>query len=186
MINATDIRKGMIIRHDGEIYDVVDVQHITPGNWRAMVQAKMRNVKTGSTTEYRFRSSERVEPIHTEQRQMEFLYRSGSNFVFMDMTSYEELVLQPETVGNSVQFMLSNASVLVNYVDGSPVAVQLPTTVDLKVVETEPSLRGATVTNQFKPAKLETGLVVQVPAFVEVNETIRVDTRSGEYVERVK
>lgn len=186
MLNATEIRKGMIIKHQDEIYEVLDVQHITPGNWRAMVQTKLRNVKTGSATEYRFRSNDRVEQVLTELKPMEFLYVSGTNFVFMDMTSYEELHLPAEVVGNAVQFMLPNTSVMISYLDGNPVGVQLPTTVDLKVVETEPPLRGATITNQFKPAKLETGLVVQVPSFVERNEIIRVDTRSGEYVERVK
>jgi elongation factor P len=186
MINATDIRKGMIIRREDGIYEVLDVQHVTPGNWRAMVQSKLRNLKTGSTSEQRFRSNDRVEQVVTELKPMEFLYAVGGNFVFMDMTSYEELHLSSEVVGESAKFMLSTTNVMISYVDGKPVGVQLPTTVDLKVIETEPLLRGATVTNQFKPAKLETGLVVQVPSFVERNETIRVDTRSGDYVGRVK
>ncbi len=186
MLNATEIRKGMIIRHADGIYEVLDVQHVTPGNWRAMVQTKMRNLKTGSATEYRFRSSDRVEQVVTELKPMEFLYTAGENYVFMDMTSYEELHLPSEVVGDAVKFMLTNTNVMISYVDGKPVGVQLPTTVDLRVVETEPVLRGATITNQFKPAKLETGLVVQVPSFVERDELIRVDTRSGDYVERVK
>lgn len=186
MINATEIKKGIIIKLDNELYEVVNYQHITPGNWRAMVQSKLRNIKTNSTKEQRFRSTDRIEVINVEQVPAEFLYKQGNDYIFMNHTNYEEITLTQEILGDAVAYFTSNLELLINYYEGAPVGVQLPMTVDLKVTQTAPPLKTATITNVHKPATLENGLVVPVPSFVETGETIRIDTRDGHYVERVK
>ncbi|MFH1231559.1 MAG: elongation factor P [Planctomycetota bacterium] len=185
-INATELKKGMTIKFQGELYEVTDYDHITPGNWRAMMQVKMRNIKTNSTFEYRFRSSDRVEQMAIEQLPVEYLYQKGSLIVFMNTENYEEVSVPAEFVGNKIKYFSSNLPVMLIYCDGSLINVQLPVTVDLKIIETDPPLKTATITNVFKSATLETGLVVQVPAFVEKGEIIRIDTRDNSYVERVK
>ena len=186
MINATEIKKGIIIKFDNELYEVVDYQHVTPGNWRAMVQTKLRNIKTNNVKEHRFRSSDRMEVITIEQVPVEFLYQKGEEYVFMNQTNYEEITLSQEVLSESAVYLRPNLEVLLNYYDGAPVGIQLPVTVDLKIIETAPPLKTATITNVYKPATCENGLVVPVPPFVETGETIRVDTRDGHYVERVK
>jgi len=185
-INATEIKKGMTIKFNNELYEVLDYDHITPGNWRAMIQVKMRNIKTNSTLEYRFRSSDRVEQMPIEQLPAAYSYQKGSSLVFMNTENYEEVSVPAEFVGDKIKYFSSNQSVMLIYCDSSLINVQLPVTVDLKIIETDPPLKTATITNVFKPATLETGLVVQVPAFVESGEIIRIDTRDGSYVERVK
>lgn len=186
VINATEIKKGMTIKFNNELYEVLDYDHITPGNWRAMIQAKMRNIKTNSTLEYRFRSSERVEQMAIEQLQVEYMYQKGSSIVFMNTENYEEVSVPEKIVGDKAKYFSSNLSVILIYCDGFLINIQLPVTVDLKIIETDPPLKSATITNVFKAATLETGLVIQVPAFVEQGEIIRIDTRDNSYVERVK
>jgi elongation factor P len=185
-INTTEIKKGMTIKFNNELYEVLDYDHVTPGNWRGMVQVKMRNIKTNSTIEYRFRTSERVEQMPMEQLPAEYLYQKGPSHIFMNSENYEEVSIPTEFIQDKIKYFASNQSVMLIYCDGSLINVQLPVTVDLKIVETDPPLKTATITNVSKPATLETGLVVQVPAFIEQGETIRIDTRDGSYVERVK
>jgi elongation factor P len=186
MIQATQIRPGMVILFEKELYRVLSVHHVTPGNWRGMVQTKLRNLKTGSNYEHRFRSEDRVEQGNLEQHEMEYLYASGDEYVFMNTETYDQVHLHPEVLGDAVYYLTPNCRLQVDFHDGNPVAIELPLTVDLKVVETEPGLKGATVTNQMKPAKTETGLIVQVPPFIDVGEKIRVDTSDGKYLERAK
>ncbi|MCE9584422.1 MAG: elongation factor P [Planctomycetes bacterium] len=186
MINVTELRKGMIFRWEGDLYRVSETQHVTPGNWRGMVQCKMKSIKTGSTKQQRFGTGEKVETVGSEAREMEFLYESGGSYFFMDPNSYEETGVPAEMMEEQKGFLLPNTNCQMQYIDGVLVGVDLPTTVNLRVTESEPALRGATVTNQSKAATLETGVTIRVPPFVDKGELIKVDTRTGEYVERVK
>ena len=184
MISATDIRKGIVVKIDNQLYTVTDVMHITPGNWRAIIQCKLKNLKTGSTLEKRFSSGDKIEDVYIEQADMEYLYSDGNSVVLMNHENYEQLQLYKELIGDDIQYLKENTIVKVNFCEGKPIAVQLPFVVELKITETEPPLKGATVTNVYKPAKLETGATVQVPPFIEVGEVIKVDTRDGKYIER--
>lgn len=186
MIQATQIRPGMVIVLGGDLYRVVNVTHITPGNKRGMVQSSLRNLKTGANYEHRFRSGDSVEQGVLESHEMEYLYASGDDYVFMNTETFDQIHLVADTLGNGIDYLTPNCKIQVDFHEGNPVAVTLPLTVDLKVVQTDPGLKGATVTNQTKPATLETGLVVQVPPFIDVGEKIRVDTSDGTYVERAK
>jgi len=186
LITATQLRAGMLIRHEDELYRVIQVVHITPGNWRGMVQTKMRNLRTGTQTENRFRSEDRVERVSLEEHEMEFLYQQGDEYHFMNTENYEQISLTPEELGDATRFLTPNLRVQIEFFEGRPVGVVLPKTVDLKVIETAPGLKTATVTNVLKPATVETGLVVQVPNFIDVGDVIRVDTESGEYLSRAK
>jgi elongation factor P len=184
MIAATQIRRGMVLKVDNELYSVMSVQHITPGNWRGMVQTKLRNLRSGKQTERRFRSEETVDRISLDQHELEYLYSEGTDHHFMNMETYEQITFTSDTLGDNVYYLIPNIRVQAQFHDGKPLAVELPATVDLLVIETEPSLRSATVTNVTKPAKLETGLIVQVPQFINAGEKIRVDTNDGKYVQR--
>ena len=186
MIQATQLRRGNTILHNGELFQVVDYQHITPGNWRGMVQTKLRNMRTGSIIDHRFRSEDRVEKAILDQREMEYLYNDGTDYHFMDTENYEQVHFTRETLGNSVQYLVANSKITVEFYEGKALGVELPATVDLKVVRTEPGMPSATVSNVLKPATMETGLVVPVPHFIQEGETIRVDTTEGKYVERVR
>jgi len=183
---ATQIRRGMILLMDGELFKVMDRQHVTPGKGRGMVQTKLRRLSTGNQQDHRFRSSDIVERAVLDQREMEFLYEDSSGYHFMDGETYEQIVLGKDDLGEVVHVLMPNLKVRVETHDGKPVGVEPPTTVDLKVVATEPRVKGATVSNKNKPAKLETGLTVNVPPFVEEGEVVRIDTRDYSYVERVK
>jgi elongation factor P len=175
----------MLIKKDGELFTVLHHEHRTPGNWRGMVHAKLRNVRTGSQAEIRFRAEDRVERAEVETHDMEFLYADATDCHFMNVENYEQAQISKEVLGDSFLYMTPNIRLRVSYFEGSPVGIELPDKVDLEVVETEPALKGATVSNVMKPAKLETGLVVQVPPFIAIGERIRVDTTEGSYVERV-
>jgi elongation factor P len=186
MIDATHIRKGMIIIMDGTLYRVMEMQLITPGRWKAMVQTKLRNLQVGSQTEHRFRSEERLEQAHLDEVEMEFLYQQGDEYFFMNTENYEQVTLSAEAMGDSVKYLKPNTVIEVEMFDGKPVGINLPTSMDLKVVSTEPRLQGATKTALYKPAVLETGAVVQVPEFIKEGDVIRVDTRDDKYLERSK
>ncbi|HXH28548.1 MAG TPA: elongation factor P [Candidatus Polarisedimenticolia bacterium] len=186
MIQATQLRAGMAILHEGHLCRVMNVQHLTPGNWRGMVQAKLRNLKTGNSFEHRFRSEDRVEKADLEQHDMEFLYAAGDDFHFMNTETYEQVAIQRDDLGTAVSYLTPNTRVMVEFYEHRPVGVELPVTVDLKVVDTPPGLKGATASNSGKPATLETGLQVQVPQFIEIGEVVRVDTAEGKYLERAK
>jgi len=186
MIQATQLRVGMAILHEGNLCRVMSVQHITPGNWRGMVQTKLRNLKTGNSMEHRFRSEDRVERAELEEHEMEFLYSAGDEFHFMNTESFEQVAISRDDLGYAVNYLIPNIKVMVEIYEQRPVGVELPGTVDLKVVETPPGMKGATATNSPKPATLETGLQVLVPQFIEVGEVVRIDTADGKYLERAK
>ena len=186
MISATGLRRGMVIRKDGELFSVFSFTHLTPGNKRGFVQTKLRNLRTGALIDHRFRSVDTVERVALEQQEMEYLYQDGADYVFMNTTSYEQVHLGENLLGNSVLYLVPNITIRVEFHQQTPVGIQLPTTVDLEVVETEPGLKSATASSVNKPAKLETGLVVQVPPFVNAGEKVRVDTNSGAYMERAR
>lgn len=186
MISATGLRRGMVIRKDGELFSVFSFTHLTPGNKRGFVQSKLRNLRTGALIDHRFRSVDTIERVALEQREMEYLYKDGTDFVFMNTTTYEQVHLGESLLGNSILYLVPNITIRVEFHQQTPVGIQLPTTVDLEVVETEPGLKSATASSVNKPAKLETGLVVQVPPFVNAGEKVRVDTNSGDYLERAR
>jgi elongation factor P len=186
MIKATDIRRGMVITLDGTNFVVLDFAHHTPGNLRAMVQTKLRNMSNGSLIEKRFRSVDQIEVPFVETKEYEYLYSSGDEHVFMDTETYDQLNFDSEILGTAMQYLLPNSRVMVKYIDDKPVSIEVPPSIDLTVTETPPSIKGATATNQYKEAVLETGLKVQVPPFVGPGDKIRIDTRTGEYIERVK
>ena len=186
MIKATDIRRGMVITIDGTNFVVVDFAHHTPGNLRAMVQTKLRNMNSGALIDKRLRSVDQVEVPYVETKPFEYLYSAGDEHVFMDTETFDQLSFPDEILGTAMQYLLPNTKVMVMYVGGKAVSVDVPASIDLVVTETPPSIKGATATNQYKEAVLETGLKVQVPPFVGPGEKIRIDTRTGEYIERVK
>jgi elongation factor P len=184
MIQATQMRPGMVIKFNNELHSVFSVFHRTPGNLRGFVQAKMRNLRSGSMIEHRFSSEDRVERAALEEHEMEYLYDDGEYFYFMNTENFEQLHLTRDILGDAVNYLVPQTHVAVEFYEGKPISVELPPTVDLTVVETEPGLRGATVSNVTKPATLETGLVVQVPPFINQGEKIRVNTSEGTYQER--
>ncbi len=183
-IPATQMRPGMIIKFNNELHTVFAVEHRTPGNLRAFIQAKLRNLRTGSMFEHRFRSPDPIERVIVDEVPMEFLYNDGDDYYFMDTSNYEQLNLKRDTLGDAVEYLTSNLQITVSIFDGVPVGIDLPQTVELTVVETEPGLKSATASSVTKPAKLETGLVVNVPPFINEGEKIRVDTAEGVYLSR--
>jgi len=186
LIPATHLRVGMLINYQNDLYRIMAVTHITPGNWRGMVQTKMRSVRSGTQTENRFRSEDKVDRVSLDQQEMEFLYGDGEGHHFMNTESFEQIAFDGELLGDAVQYLLPNLRVTVDFYEGRPIGITLPKTVDLRVTDTAPGLKSATVTNALKPATTETGLIVPVPNFVDVDDVIRVDTESGSYVSRVK
>jgi len=183
-IPATQMRPGMVIKHNNDLHSVFSVEHRTPGNLRAFIQAKLRNLRTGAMFEHRFRSGDAIEKITVDQVQMEYLYQDGENHVFMNTENYEQLYLGKDVLGDAVDYLTPNLQISVEFYDDKPVGVELPQTVDLTIVETEPGLKSATASSVTKPAKTETGLVVQVPPFINEGEKIRVDTSEGAYLSR--
>ncbi|MBV9998377.1 MAG: elongation factor P [Verrucomicrobia bacterium] len=181
---ANDLRKGMAIRYNGDVTVVLDVQHRTPGNLRAFVQATLRSIRTGKSSNVRFGSTETVELVEVNRRKLEYSYKDQDGYVFMDPDTYESETLRPELLQNSADYLIENLAVEVLYAEGKPVAVELPSSVGLKVVESAEGLRGDSATNVQKPAKLETGKVVQVPLFIKEGEVIKIDTRTGAYMGR--
>jgi len=186
MIQATQLRRGNTILLNGELYQVVDYQHITPGNWRGMVQTKLRKLSTGAIIDHRFRSEDRVERALLDEREMEYLYNDAGAHYFMDTENYEQIHFSEELLGDAVNYLVPNTKILVEFYEGKPLGVELPSTIDLRVVETDPGMPSATVSNVLKPAKLETGLIVGVPHFVQEGDLIRVDSTEGKYLERVR
>ncbi len=186
MISATQIKKGMTIKLNGELYRVFNYQHITPGNWRGMVQAKLRSVKSGSIIDHRFRSEDRVEQAYLENHEVEFLYSDGSDYYFMNTETFDQFHLSADLLEDAIPYLVPNIKIRVEFFEGEAIGVELPPSVELRVVSTEPALKGATVSNVNKPATLENGLVIQVPPFINEGELIRVDTSEGKYQERVK
>lgn len=184
MVYSTQLRPGMVIKFNSELFSIFSVFHRTPGNLRGFVQAKMRSLRTGSMMEHRFSSEDRVERAMLEEQEMEYLYDDGEYYYFMNTDDFEQMHLTRDILGDGVQYLVPQLKVKVEFFEGKAISVELPATVDLTVVETEPSLKGASVSNVTKPAKLETGLVVQVPSFIGEGEKIRVNTAEGKYQER--
>lgn len=184
MISSTQMRPGMVIKFNNELFSVFSVNHRTPGNLRGFVQAKMRSLRSGSMIEHRFSSEDRVERAQLDEQEFEYLYDDGEYYYFMNTENFEQMHLTKEILGDGVSYLIPQLKVAVEFYEGKPISVELPPTVDLTVVETEPGLRGATVSNVTKPAKLETGLVVQVPPFITTGEKIKVNTAEGTYQER--
>jgi len=174
----------MVIKFNNELFSIFSVFHRTPGNLRGFVQAKMRNLRSGAMIEHRFSSEDRVERAVLEEHEMEYLYDDGEYYYFMNTENYEQMHLTKELLGDATQYIVPQLKVTVVFYEGKPISVELPPTVDLTVVETEPGIKGATVSNVGKPAKLETGLVVTVPPFINQGEKIRVSTAEGAYLER--
>ena len=183
-IPATQMRPGMIIKHNNDLHLVFSVEHRTPGNLRAFIQAKLRNIRTGAMFEHRFRSGDAIDKVNVDEVAMEFLYQDGDDYYFMNTENYEQTHLKRDILGDSVDYLTPNLQIKVEFYDGKAVGIELPQTVELTVVETEPGLKSATASSVTKPAKTETGLVVYVPPFINEGETIRVDTAEGAYLSR--
>lgn len=181
---ATQLRKGMIIKVDNKLFRIFDRQHVTPGNLRGFVRIKMRNIQNGSMSEEKFRSEDIVERVSLEQKEMQYLYNDADGYHFMDTNTFEQVQLNADLLGDMVGFLIPEMNVEVEFYGENPIGIEIPQTVDLKVVETTPGIKGATATNQLKPAKLETGVVVQVPPFINEGDVIRVNTETGEYQTR--
>jgi elongation factor P len=176
----------MVVMHNGAPHKVVDFHHHTPGNLRAMVQTKLRNLRSGNTAEHRYRSTDDVERIILDDQEMTYLYTEGDTFHFMNTETYEQVGLTAEQLGDATGYMLPETVIKVQFYEGEPIGIDIPPVVELKVLETEPEVKGATVSNVGKPAKLETGITIQVPAFIKEGDRIRVDTTEGRYMERAK
>ncbi len=185
MLSCTEVRKGMVVNYEGKLQVVVSTYHHTPGNLRAVIQIKMRDLKGGNAKETRFGSGDKLDVVTIESVDMEYLYQDGDTFVFMNQTNFEQVSLHKDLLGEDVKWLKENMVCKVEFFEGSAISIQVPFTVELKVVKTEPSLKGATITNVYKPATLETGAVVPVPPFIDEGEIVKVDTRTGEYLERV-
>ncbi|HHV72914.1 MAG TPA: elongation factor P [Clostridia bacterium] len=185
MISTNDFRTGVTIEVDGEIYTVVDFQHVKPGKGAAFVRSKLKNIKTGAVIEKTFRAGEKIPRAHIDRREMQYLYNSGDQYTLMDMETYDQINLTKEQMGDAVKYLKENMELVVHLYQGTPIGVDLPNSVELEVIETEPGFKGDTATGGSKPAKLETGVVVQVPLFINVGDKIKIDTRTGEYLERV-
>ncbi len=185
-IKAIQIRKGNIIKYNNELYRVTESVHVTPGKGQALMQVKMKRLSDGVRADNRFRPDEYVEKAEMRTREHQFLYQDGDLYYFMDMETYEQITLTSEMLGDDVYYLLPETIVQILFHDNQPVGLELPGVVELKVVETQPNLKTATISSSYKPAKLETGLTTQIPPFVEVGDVIRIDTSTGKYIERVK
>ncbi len=182
-IPATQMRPGMIIKFKDDLHLVFSVEHRTPGNLRAFIQAKLKNVRTGAAFTERFRSPDPIERVYVDEIKMEYLYNDGDEYYFMD-DKFEQTMLTRDTLGDAVDYLTPNLSISVSFHDGKAVGIELPTVVEMTVLETEPGIKSATASSVTKPAKTETGLVVQVPPFINEGEKIRVDTAEGAYMSR--
>jgi elongation factor P len=176
----------VLVGDDGLLYQCLDRDLNTPGNWRAILQLKLKNLKTGSITMNRVRPQDKVEVAFLEKKPMQYLYKEGDDHIFMDMETYEQFPLAKDLIEDQIGYLKENETILVTAYEGKPLGVELPATVELKVIETEPAVKGATAAAQYKPATLETGIKVTVPPFIAIGEVIQVDTRTGEYLARAK
>ena len=184
-VQATRLRKGMLIKLDNDLFRIMELHHLTPGNKRAHIQVRMRNIRTQSLADHKFRAEEDVERAILDEREMQYLYNDGDHFYFMDTSTYEQIHIATEALGDSKDYLIPDSTIRVEFYDVEPVGIELPPTVDLVVKETVPGIKGATASAQVKPATLETGLVIQVPPFVNEGDKVRVNTETGEYQSRV-
>ena len=178
------MKKGMLVKIENDLFRVLELQHVTPGNLRGFVRVKFRNIRSGTLSDQKLRSEDTVERATLEETEMQYLYQDGDTFYFMDTTSYEQIHITSEALGDSVSYLKPEMTIKVEFYGTEPVGIELPQTVDLKVMETVPGIKGATASNQVKPATLETGLVVQVPPFINNGDVVRVSTDTGEYLSR--
>jgi elongation factor P len=178
------MKKGMLVKMGDDLWRVLDLQHVTPGNLRGFVRAKFRNIRTQTLSDQKLRSEDIVERAILDEKQMQYLYRDGDDYHFMDTESYEQIHMSAEVLGDAVNYIIPDAVIAVEFYGSEPVGIELPVTVDLKVTDTVPGIKGATASNQIKPATTETGLVVNVPPFINPGDVIRVSTESGEYLSR--
>ncbi len=185
-MKAIQIRKGNVIEYKGELYRVTEATHVTPGKGQALMQIKMKRLSDGVKNEDRFRPDEAVEKATLTTHEYQFLYNDGDLYYFMDLESYEQIHLTGEMIGDDIYYLLPETIVQILFHESQPIGVELPGVVELKVTETQPNMKGATVSSSYKPAKLETGLSIQIPPFIEEGEVIRVDTSTGKYLERAK
>lgn len=186
MATTADFRVGMVIKFNGELHRIDEFIHRTPGNLRAFVQAKLRNLRNGRVTENRFRSGETVEEVRLDQKEFQYLYHDGASYQFMDKESYEQIPVDEKILGDGARFLKEGETVQLMLVDGGVIGSEIPFNVHLKVVETVPGVKGDTATGATKPATVETGATVNVPLFINEGDMIKVDTRTGQYLERVK
>lgn len=185
MISSNDFHSGLTIDLDGDVYIVVEFQHVKPGKGSAFVRAKLKNLRSGSTTETTFRAGEKVPRANLERKEMEYLYNTGEEYILMDTESYEQISLDSQTLGDNLKYLKENMHFNILLYKSNIIGIELPNSVELKVVETDPGFRGDTAAGGSKPAKLETGLIVQVPFFINEGDVLRIDTRTGAYLERV-
>ena len=178
------MKKGMLIKIDNDLFRVLELQHVTPGNLRGFVRVKFRNIRSGTLSDQKLRSEDTVERATLDETEMQYLYQDGDSFYFMDTTSYEQIHISSEALGDSVSYLKPEMTIKVEFYGTEPVGIELPQTVDLKVTDTVPGIKGATASNQIKPATTETGLVVNVPPFINPGDVIRVSTDTGEYLSR--
>ena len=183
-IQATRVKKGMLVKMGEDLYRILDFQHVTPGNLRGFVRVKLRNIRNGALADQKLRSEDMIERATLDEREMQYLYKDGDDYYFMDTSSYEQVHISSEALGDSVSYLKPEMTILVEFYGTEPVGIELTPTVDLKVTDTVPGIKGATASNQVKPATLETGLVVQVPPFINTGDVVRVSTESGEYLSR--
>ena len=186
MVKATQLRPGMIIRHEGDLYAVFSVEHRTPGNKRGSMQTKLRNLRNGAIADYRFRAEDSVERAIVDEIEHEYLYADSDGYHFMNAESFEQLHLTKDILGDAVDYLIPNLSLKLEFYEGKPIGVALPDTVDLTVVETEPGIQKATASSVMKPAKLETGVTIQVPPFVNIGDKVRVNTSEDIYIQRIQ
>jgi elongation factor P len=186
-IEYIQVRKGMVlVGEDGQLYSVVDTHLNTPGNWRAILQIKLKSLKTGAVTEKRFRPEDKVETAFLDKREMQYLYQDGEDYVLMDTETFDQIPLNKEWIGDLSGYLKENDKAQVVFYEDKPISIELPATVELAVTETAPALKGATAAAQYKPATLETGITIDVPPFVNIGDVIQVDTRDGKYLGRAK
>ena len=186
MLPATKIRVGMVLVLEGELYRVLKVDHLTPGNLRAKVMTQLRSLRTGLKNEHRFRAEDTVEQATFVEKEMEYLYQDAEQFIFMDTSNYEQIHMSQEDLGNAVHYLQPNTKVMIEFYEERPIGVELPGTMVLEITETDPPMKGATASGSAKPAVLTNGLTVKVPQFIQVGDKVKVDTSSNEYVERAE
>ena len=185
MIAATQLKVGMVIMHNNRPHRVTNVLHVTPGNWRGMVQTRLVNIETGSNTEHRFRSEDKVDRANLEHHSLQFSYRGADEYHFMNTESFEMTALHGDVLGDTVHYLIEGMVIEAQYYEGRVVGVEVPMFVELTVTETTPNIKGAAVQNTSKPATLETGYEIKVPPYIEIGNRVKIDTRTGEFVERV-
>jgi elongation factor P len=184
-IQATRLRKGMLVKFGNDLFRVLDLQHVTPGNLRGFVRARFRNIRNGSLSDQKLRSEDSLERAVLDEREMQFMYKDGDSYHFMDTDTYDQLHIDSEVLGDAANYLVPEATIKVEFYGSEPVGIELPLTVDLKVTETVPGIKGATASAQVKPATLETGLIVQVPPFIDIDDVVRVNTETGEYLKKL-